>query len=170
VPQLDAAQRLGQQLGQQWGEWREIIPVSAARGTNVDRLQELLVGLLPEGPQYYPDGMVTDQPREVLLAEIVREKALHLTRQEIPHSIAVVTDEVIARDDGIEEIHATIFVERDSQKGIVIGKGGSMLKEIGTRAREDLEWLLGQKVFLSLQVKVSKDWQRDPRALERLGY
>jgi GTP-binding protein Era len=162
VPQLDAAQKLG--------EWREIIPISAARGTNVDRLQELLVALLPEGPQYYPEGMVTDQPREVLLAEIIREKALHLTRQEIPHSIAVVTDEVIERDDGIEEIHATIFVERESQKGIVIGKGGSMLKEIGTRARQDLEWLLGQKVFLALQVKVSKDWQRDPRALERLGY
>jgi GTP-binding protein Era len=162
VPQLDAAQRLG--------GWKEIIPVSAARGTNVDRLQELLVETLPEGPQYYPEDMVTDQPHEVLLAEIVREKALHLTRQELPHSIAVVTEEVIERDDGVEEIHATIFVERESQKGMVIGKGGSMLKEIGTRARQDLEWLLGQKVYLALQVKVAKDWQRDPRALERLGY
>jgi len=162
VPQLDAAQGLG--------EWKEIIPVSAARGTNVDRLQGLLVDQLPEGPQYYPEGMITDQPREVLLAEIVREKALHLTRQELPHSIAVVTDEVIDREDGIEEIHATIFVERESQKGMVIGKRGSMLKEIGTRARQDLEWLLGQKIYLALQVKVAKDWQRDPRALERLGY
>jgi GTP-binding protein Era len=162
VPQLDAAQGLG--------EWKEIIPVSAARGTNVDRLQGLLVDQLPEGPQYYPEDMITDQPREVLLAEIVREKALHLTRQELPHSIAVVTDEVIDREDGIEEIHATIFVERESQKGMVIGKGGSMLKEIGTRARQDLEWLLGQKIYLALQVKVAKDWQRDPRALERLGY
>jgi GTP-binding protein Era len=162
VPQLEAAQRLG--------DWQEIIPISAARGTNVDRLQELLVEQLPEGPQYYPDGMVSDQPRDVLLAEIVREKALQLTRQELPHSIAVITEEVVERDDEILEIHATIFVERDSQKGIVIGKGGAMLKEIGTRARQDLEWLLGQKVFLVLQVKVQKDWQRDPRALQRLGY
>jgi GTP-binding protein Era len=162
VPQLEAAQRLG--------DWQEIIPISAARGTNVDRLQELLVEQLPEGPQYYPDGMVSDQPRDVLLAEIVREKALQLTRQELPHSIAVITEEVVERDDEILEIHATIFVERDSQKGIVIGKGGAMLKEIGTRARQDLEWLNGQKVFLVLQVKVAKDWQRDPRALQRLGY
>ncbi|MGZ4208219.1 MAG: GTPase Era [Actinomycetota bacterium] len=162
VPQLAAAQELG--------EWREIVPISAARGTNVDRLQDLLVGFLPEGPQYYPEGMVSDQPREVLLAEIVREKALQLTRQEIPHSIAVRTEEVVERDDDVVEIHATVFVERDSQKGIVIGKGGAMLKEIGTRARQDLEWLLGQKVYLALQVKVAKDWQRDPRKLERLGY
>ncbi|MGZ4128158.1 MAG: KH domain-containing protein, partial [Actinomycetota bacterium] len=113
---------------------------------------------------------VSDQPREVLLAEIVREKALQLTRQEIPHSIAVRTEEVVERDDDVVEIHATVFVERDSQKGIVIGKRGVMLKEIGTRARQDLEWLLGQKVYLALQVKVAKDWQRDPRKLERLGY
>jgi GTP-binding protein Era len=159
-PQLEAAERLG--------EWREIIPISAARGTNVDKLQGLLVSLLPEGPQYYPPDMTTDQPREVLLAEIVREKALQLTRQEVPHSIAVVTEEVIERKDGLIEIRATVYVERDSQKGIVIGKGGEMLKKIGTRAREDLEWLLGAKVFLALQVKVAKDWQHDPRALERL--
>jgi GTP-binding protein Era len=162
VPQLAAAQELG--------DWREILPISAARGTNVPQLQEMLVGMLPEGPPYYPDDMSTDQPREVLLAEVIREKALHLTRQEVPHSIAVVTNEVTDRPDGICEIDATIFVERDSQKGIVIGKGGAMLKEIGTRAREDLEWLLGTKVYLRLQVKVQKDWQRDPRALERLGY
>ena len=162
VPQLVAAERLG--------EWREILPVSAARGTNVPKLQEMLTGLLLKGPKFYPDDMQTDQPREVLLAEIIREKALHLTRQEVPHSIAVVTDEVLEREDGVIEIHATVLVERDSQKGIVIGKGGAMLKEIGTRAREDLEWLLGGKVFLRLQVKVQRDWQRDPRALERLGY
>jgi GTP-binding protein Era len=159
-PQLQAAERLG--------EWREIVPISAARGTNVDTLQGLLVSLLPEGPQYYPPDMTTDQPRDVLLAELVREKALQLTRQEVPHSIAVVVEEVIERKDGLIEIRATIFVERDSQKGIVIGKGGSMLKEIGTRAREDLEWLLGTKVFLALQVKVAKEWQSDPRALQRL--
>lgn len=162
VPQLAAAQGLG--------EWREIIPVSAAAGTNVAQLQDLLVSLLPEGPKYYPDGMVTDQPRDVLLAEIVREHALRLTRQEVPHAIAVVTEEVLERDDGVIEIHATVFVERDSQKGIVIGKGGAMLKEIGTRARTELEWILGAKVFLKLQVKVQKDWSRDPRALQRLGY
>lgn len=162
VPALTAAQELG--------DWREIIPVSAAKRTNVDKLQELLVSLLQPGPQYYPDGMVTDQAREVLFAELVREKALQLTRQEVPHSIAVVANEIIEREDGVTEIDATIFVERDSQKGIVIGKGGSMLKKIGTRAREDLEWIIGGKVFLRLQVKVSKDWQRDTRMLERLGY
>ncbi|HVL33273.1 MAG TPA: GTPase Era [Actinomycetota bacterium] len=161
-PQLEAATDLG--------DWREIVPVSAVRGTNVDTLQRLLADLLPEGPKFYPDDMVSDQPRDVLLAELIREKALHVTRQEVPHSIAVVTDETIEREDGILEIRATIFVERDSQKGIVIGKGGSMLKEIGTRAREDLEWLMGTKVFLQLHVKVAKEWQRDPRALERLGY
>jgi GTP-binding protein Era len=161
-PQLQAAERLG--------DWREIIPISAAKGSNVARLQELLVSVLPEGPKFYPDGMLTDQPREVVLAELVREKALQLTKQELPHSIAVMTDEIVERDDGIVEIHATIHVERDSQKGIVIGKGGSMLKKIGTRAREDIEWLLGAHVMLKLQVKVTKDWQRDPRALERLGF
>lgn len=161
VPQLAAAQELS--------DWREIIPISAARGTNVAELQALLVSLLPEGPQYYPEGMSTDQPRELLLAELIREKALHLTRQEVPHSIAVVVEEVVEREDGITEIDAVLYVERDSQKGIVIGKGGAMLKQIGTRAREDLEWILGTKVFLRLQVKVNKDWQRDPRALERLG-
>jgi len=162
VPQLEAADALG--------DWREIIPISAAKGTKVDELQQVIVSLLPEGPQFYPEDAVTDQPRDVLLAEIVREKALQLTRQEVPHSIAVVTEEVVERDDGVTEIYATVFVERESQKGIVIGKGGEMLKRIGTRAREDLEWILGTKVFLKLQVKVAKDWQRDPRGLERLGY
>ncbi len=162
LPMLEASERLG--------DWREIVPVSAARGSNVDRLQDLIVDLLPEGPQYYPEGMLTDQPREVLLAEVIREKALQLTRQEVPHSIAVRVEETHERPDGLIEIDAVVFVERRSQKGIVIGKGGSMLKQIGTRAREDLEWLLGTKVFLKLQVKVAKEWQRDPRALEELGY
>lgn len=162
VPALAAAQEIG--------EWREIIPVSARRGTKVDELQALVIALLPEGPQYYPPDAVTDQPREALFAEIVREKALALTRQEIPHSIAVSVEELLERDDGILEIHANVFVERESQKGMVIGKGGQMLRQIGTRAREELEWLTGGKVFLKLQVKVARDWSRDPSALARLGY
>lgn len=162
LPQLSAAERLG--------AWKEIVPISAAKGTNVDRLQDLLVAHLEEGPQYYPDDVVTDQPRDMILAEIIREKGLMLTRQEVPHSIAVGIDDVIEREDGVTEIYAKFYVERDSQKGIVIGKGGSMLREIGTRARQELEWVLGTRVFLKLQVKVAKDWQRDPKLLERMGY
>jgi GTP-binding protein Era len=126
--------------------------------------------LLPEGPQYYPDDVFTDQPREFLVAELIREKALELTRQEIPHSIAVMLEEIVDRDDGVTEIQAILYVERDSQKGIVIGKGGALLKEISTRARRELEWILGTKVFLRVQVKVAKEWQRNPSALSQLGY
>jgi GTP-binding protein Era len=152
------------------GAWREIIPISAREGRNVGELRDLLVGLLPGGPQYYPNDVFTDQPRDFLVAEIIREKALELTRQEVPHSIAVRVDEIVDREDGVTEIDALVYVERDSQKGIVIGKGGAMLKEIGTRARRELEWILGTKIFLRLKVKVVKDWQRDPGALARLGY
>jgi len=152
------------------GEWREIIPISALEGRKVEELRDLLVGLLPDGPQYYPDDVFTDQPREFLVAEIIREKALDLTRQEIPHSIAVLIEEIVERDDDVTEIHAIVYVERDSQKGIVIGKGGAMLKEVGTRARKELEWILGSKIFLRLQVKVAREWSRDPRALQQLGY
>jgi len=162
VPQLAAVEQMG--------EWREIIPISALEGRNVGQLQDLLVSLLPDGPQYYPGDVFMDQPREFLVAEIIREKALELTRQEVPHSIAVKIEELIDREDGVIEIHAFVYVERDSQKGIVIGKGGSVLKEIGTRARRELEWILGAKIFLRLQVKVAKDWQRDPGTLTRLGY
>ena len=162
VPQLSAAEA--------FGSWREIIPISAREGRNVDQLKDLLVSLLQPGPQYYPDDVFTDQPREFLVTELIREKALELTRQEVPHSIAVTLDEMIDRDDGVTEIHAVLFVERDSQKGIVIGKGGAMLKEIGTRARKELEWILGTKVFLRVQVKVAKDWQRDVGSVMRLGY
>ena len=162
APQLQAAASLG--------DWREIVPVSAKQGTNVPMLQEMLVGLLPEGPQFYPEDAVTDQPRELLLAEIIREKALSLLHEEVPHSIATSVESVSERPDGIVDVEATVYVERDSQKGIVIGKGGAMLKEIGTRARSELEWLLGGKVFLRLQVKVAKDWQRNPKHLQRLGY
>jgi GTPase len=162
VAQLAAAETMG--------EWREIIPISAVQGRKVDELRDLLVGLLPEGPQYYPDDVFTDQPREFLVAEIIREKALELTRQEIPHSIAVMVEEITERDDDVTEIHAIVYVERASQKGIVIGKGGAMLKEVGTRARRELEWILGSKIFLRLQVKVAREWQRNPAALQQLGY
>ncbi len=152
------------------GGWREIIPVSALQRTKVDELRDLLVGLLPVGPRYYPEETFTDQPREFLIAEIIREKALELTRQEIPHSIAVMIEEIVEREDDITEIHAIVYVERDSQKGIVIGKSGAMLKEIGSRARRELEWILGTKIYLRLQVKVAREWQRSPQALQQLGY
>ena len=174
VNKMDAARQpaLVAQLAalDQVGDWREIIPISALNGRKVDELQDLLVGLLPEGPQYYPDDVFTDQPREFLVAEIIREKALELTRQEIPHSIATLIEEIVERDDGVTEIQAILYVERDSQKGIVIGKGGALLKEISTRARRELEWILGTKIFLRVQVKVAKEWQRNPTALQQLGY
>src|SRR4029453_16418970 len=122
---------------------------------------------LPDGPAYYPTDTVTDQPLEVLLAEIVREKALAIARQEVPHSIAVVVEE-LAESDSLTKIHASLIVKRTSQKGIVIGRGGETLKTIGSRAREEIERVLGRQVFLDLHVKVLKEWQRDPKALQRL--
>ncbi len=164
VPQLAAAGELG--------EFDEIVPVSAATGAGVGLLLELAVARLPEGPALYPPGQVTDQTLDARIAEIVRERALELTREELPHSIAVEVEELEVPDDagGTVRVEALVVVERESQKGIVIGRGGSMLKAIGTGAREQLEALLGRKVFLSLRVKVLKDWQRDPRALDRLGF
>jgi len=163
VPQLAAAAELG--------AFDEIVPVAAATGAGLDVLLGLLVERMPEGPPLFPPGRVTDQPEELRLAELVREQALARTREEVPHSIAVVVEE-IERDDeggGATSVHATIVVERDSQKGIVIGKGGEMLREIGTHARGEIEALLGEQVYLDLRVKVLKEWQRDPRALDRLG-
>jgi GTPase len=161
VPQLQAAADLG--------EFDEIVPVSAKTGRGVDQLRDLLVARLPEGQPYYPPGTFTDQPLEVQVAEIVREKALALTREELPHSIAVRVEEM-EREDDLVRIEAVVLVERESQKGIVIGRGGSMLKTVGTKAREELEPLLGARVFLSLRVKVLREWQRDPAALNRLGF
>jgi GTP-binding protein Era len=161
VPQLQAAADLG--------AWDEVVPVSARTGRGVDLLRSLLVERLPEGPAYYGADELTDQPLEVRLSEIVREKALAVTRQEVPHSIAVVVDE-LERDDGITRVHASLVVERESQKGIVIGRGGATLKAIGSRAREEMELVLGAKVFLDLRVKVLREWQRDPKALQRLGF
>jgi len=130
---------------------------------------------LPEGPALYPDGEVTDEPEEVLVAELIREAALEGLADEMPHSLAVVVDEMELREDRPEDrplldVHAIVYVERDSQKAIVIGKGGSRLKDVGTRARRGIEALLGTPVFLDLRVKVAKDWQRDPRQLRRLGF
>jgi GTP-binding protein Era len=129
----------------------------------------LVASVLPEGEPLFPVGDVTDLPLEERVAEIVREKALAVTREEVPHSIAVVIEE-LEREDGLVRIEGSVLVERDSQKGIVIGRGGETLKAIGTRAREELEALFGEKVYLSLRVKVLKDWQRDPAKLDRLGF
>ena len=161
IPQLQAAAALG--------HWDEIVPISAKTGSGVDTLLRLLVDGLPEGSALFPADQVTDQALEVRLAELVREKALSVTREEVPHSIAVVVED-IEREEGLTRVPATIIVERDSQKGILIGKGGETLKTIGSRARRDMELLLGTKVFLELRVKVLKEWQRDPKALQRLGF
>jgi GTPase len=161
VPQLAEAARIG--------EYDEIVPVAAKTGTGIVQLRELVLGLLPEGPALYPPETLSDQPLEDRLAEIVREKALHVTRQEVPHSITVTIDEMDV-GESLTSIHASLIVERESQKGIVIGRGGQMLRTIGARAREEIEPILGTKVFLDLHVKVVKEWQRDPKALERLGY
>jgi GTPase len=161
VPQLEAAAALG--------AWDEIVPVSAKTGRGVGVLLDLLVERLPEGPAHYPTETLTDEPLEVRLAEIVREKALAVTRQEVPHSIAVVVEE-LEESDSLTKVHASLIVERDSQKGIVIGTGGGTLQTIGSRAREEIERVLGRKIFLDLHVKVLKEWQRDPKALQRLGF
>ena len=154
----------------EFGDFEEFVPLSARTGSGVDVLKELIVQRMPEGPMYYPEGTRRDQPPPVFVAELVREKLLSRTREELPHSIAVVTDDYVERDDGLLEIHAIVYVERDSQKGIVIGKGGETIKAAGTEAREEIETLFGRKVFLDLRVKVEKDWQRRAHALERLGF
>ena len=153
------------------GAFRAVIPVSARTGENVHTVIESIVETLPEGPKYYPDDMLTDQPASFIVAELIREKALQLTREEVPHSVAVVVEEMEPREGrGLVDIDAVIYVERESQKGIVIGKGGKMLKEIGSRARGEIEPLLGDKVYLRLRVAVEKDWTKSPEMLKRLGY
>lgn len=150
----------------------EIVPVSAVTGEQTDVLIEVLAAQLPPGPAFYPDGELTDEPEETLMAELIREAALEGVRDELPHSLAVVIDEVEKRPDrdDLIDVHAILYVERDSQKGIVIGRGGSRLREVGTAARQQIEKLLGTKVFLDLRVKVAKNWQRDPKQLGRLGF
>ncbi|MED3723295.1 GTPase Era [Geobacillus stearothermophilus] len=149
----------------------EIVPISALEGNNVERLLEQIKERLPEGPQYYPPDQVTDHPEQFIIAELIREKALHLTREEVPHSIAVVVERIERREEtGTVYVGAVIVVERDSQKGIIIGKQGRMLKEIGQRARADIEALLGSKVFLELWVKVKKDWRNRLSQLRDFGF
>ncbi|WP_396935016.1 GTPase Era [Mycolicibacterium sp.] len=150
----------------------DIVPVSATAGEQLDVLTDVLVAKLPPGPAYYPDGELTDEPEEVLMAELIREAALEGVRDELPHSLAVVIDEVEPREgrDDLIDVHAILYVERDSQKGIVIGKGGARLREVGTAARTQIEKLLGTKVYLDLRVKIAKNWQRDPKQLGRLGF
>ena len=152
------------------GDYQEYVPVSARTGEGIDLLRDLTVARMPEGPVYYPPGTRTDQPPPIFVAELVREKLLTRTHEELPHSIAVVTEDYEEREDGVLAIQATIYVERESQKGIVIGRGGSVLKEAGTEARQEMELLFGRKVFLGVRVKVEKDWQRKAHALERLGF
>ena len=164
--------KLGEELGIAWAD---VVPCSATADDQVDTVADVLMGLLPEGPKYYPDGEITDEPEETLIGELIREAALEGVRDELPHSIAVMIDEMIPRADRPEgkpllDIFATLVVERDSQKGIVIGHKGSRLKEIGTEARIQINRLLGTPVHLHLHVKVLKEWQRDSKHLRRLGF
>lgn len=150
--------------------YNAIIPISAYRGDNLQHLREVLVSLLPEGPRYFPDDMITDQPERLICAEMIREKALANLREEVPHGIGVEMQAITKLSDTLTEIHATIYCERDAHKRIVIGKQGSMLQRIGTQARIDIERLLGTKVSLQLWVKVREDWRNRPDDLRTLGY
>jgi GTP-binding protein Era len=179
---LASAEQIGRhlldiaELGRETGtEWQEIVPVSAVSGDQVGLLADLLVGLMPPGPPLYPEGDLTDAPEEILAAELIREAALDGVRDELPHSIAVVVDEMGLRegrpdDKPLLDIAASLYVERSSQKGIVIGHQGARLRTVGTAARHQIEALLGTPVYLDLRVKIAKDWQRDPRLLRKLGF
>ena len=153
-------------------EFAEVLPCSAVDGFQVDLLADLLVARLPEGPPLYPDGELTDEPEETLVAELIREAALEGVRDELPHSIAVVIEEMVPREgrDDLLDVHANLYVERSSQKGIVIGKGGARLRQVGSDARRQIEALLGTRIYLDLHVKIAKDWQRDPKQLRKLGF
>jgi GTPase len=150
-------------------EWDEIIPVSALTGEQVEELVDLLISKLDEGPQLYPTDIHTEETDEDRICELVREAALELVREEMPHSLAVTLDEIVEGDNK-PTLHVSLWVERDSQKGIVIGKGGSMLKTIGSKARKEIETLLGEPVHLAIQVRIAKDWQRDAKQLGKLGF
>ncbi len=170
--QLIAIDQLGKEIGL---EWAEIVPVSAVGDQQVGLLADLLVPLLPVSPPLYPEGDLTDEPEMVMVAELIREAALEGVRDELPHSIAVVVEEMLPREDRpadkpLLDIHANVYIERPSQKGIIIGPKGKRLKEVGTKSRKHIEALLGTPVFLDLHVKVAKDWQRDPKQLRKLGF
>lgn len=173
VPRARVAEQLVAAQG--LGDWADLVPVSAVAGFQVGELADVLVGHLPPGPALYPAGELTDEPEQVMVAELVREAALEGVRDELPHSLAVVVDEIVPREvpaDAVPllDVRVNLYVERDSQKAIVIGRGGSRLREVGTTARGEIEALLGARVFLDLHVKVAKDWQRDPKQLGRLGF
>jgi GTP-binding protein Era len=163
--------RLAEQLlaVSELADFAEVVPVSAVSGYQVETLVDVMTGYLPESPQLYPDDMLTDEPEQVMVGELVREAALEGVRDELPHSIAVVVEEMI-REGGLTKIYADVYVERSSQKAIVIGARGSRLKDVGTRARAEIEALLGTRVYLDLHVRVAKDWQRDPKQLRKLGF
>ncbi|WP_246083721.1 GTPase Era [Nonomuraea diastatica] len=154
------------------GEFAAIVPVSAQSGDQLDVLADVLIEHMPESPPLYEDGRLTDEPEQILVGELIREAALEGVRDELPHSIAVVVDEMLPREgrDGLLDIYAHLFVERPSQKAIVIGHKGTRLREVGTKARQQIEGLLGTRVFLDLRISVAKDWQRDPKQLRRLGF
>jgi GTP-binding protein Era len=166
--------RLAEQLlaVSQLGDFADIVPVSAVTGHQLDVLVDVVARHLPPSPQLYPDDMITDEPEQVMIAELIREAALEGVREELPHSIAVVVDEMFPAEErpDLMKIYATIYVERPSQKAIVIGAGGSRLRDVGTRARAGIEALLGRRVYLDLHVRVAKEWQRDPRQLRKLGF
>jgi GTPase len=169
---LAAVGDLGREVGI---DWAEVVPVSATKGDQVDLLADLLAALMPQSPALYPDGEITDAPEAVLVAELVREAALEGVRDELPHSIAVVVEEMVPRegrppDRPLLDVHAFLYVERDSQKGIIIGPQGTRLRDIGIRARAEIEALLGTPVHLDLHVTIAKDWQRDPKQLRKLGF
>lgn len=172
VKQLIAVDKLGTELGVNWSS---IIPVSAKSNDQVDVVIDELMKAMPQGPQFFPEDTVTDEPEEIFVSELIREAALKGVQDELPHSIAVVIEEMSLREDRPEnfpltDIYASLFVERDSQKAIVIGKGGSRLKRVGSESRAEIEKFLGTAVFLDLRVKVAKDWQRNPKQLRRLGF
>ncbi|MDB6352048.1 GTPase Era [Trichococcus sp. K1Tr] len=151
-------------------EFNEVVPISAIQGNNVDEMMATIKKYMPEGPQFYPDDQVTDHPEYFVVSEFIREKILQLTKEEVPHSVAVVVESMLRNEDDKVHVHATIIVDRASQKGIIIGKGGKMLKEIGVRARRDIEAMLGDKIYLELWVKVQKDWRDKQSYLQDYGY
>jgi GTP-binding protein Era len=166
-------ERVARQLAavSELGDWADVVPVSAVTGFQLDVLADVLVSHLPEGRPLYPEGEFTDEPEQIMVAELIREAALEGVREELPHSIAVVVEEMGPRPgrEDLTDVHADLYVERPSQKAIVIGAGGARLKQVGSRARRQIEALLGTKVYLDLHVRIAKDWQRNPKQLRRLG-